>query len=71
MIALVLLMPLIAVFWFVAQPGVMGRPWIEPWYATIVPWVGWTVYAVGVIWMIRIYRTSHLEPETSNWRYRD
>lgn len=28
-------------------------------------------YCVGVGWMIRIYRTSHLEPDTSTWRYRE
>jgi hypothetical protein len=28
-------------------------------------------YLVGVAWMIRIYRTSHLEPDASSWRYRD
>lgn len=71
LIALVLLIPLLAVFWWVAQPGFMGDPWVEPWYAAMVPWVGWTLYAAGVIWMIRIYRTSHLEAETSSWRYRD
>ncbi|HET9083452.1 MAG TPA: hypothetical protein VFN41_03535 [Candidatus Limnocylindrales bacterium] len=71
LIALVLLIPVLAVFWWVAQPGFTGGPWVEPWYSTIVPWVGWTVYGVGVIWMIRIHRTSHLEPQTSSWRYRD
>ena len=29
------------------------------------------VYLIGLTTMIRIYRTSHLEPETSSWRYRD
>jgi hypothetical protein len=28
-------------------------------------------YVVGLAWMIRIYRTSHLEPEGSSWRYRE
>jgi hypothetical protein len=28
-------------------------------------------YFAGLRGMVRIYRTSHLEPETSNWRYRD
>jgi hypothetical protein len=27
-------------------------------------------YVVGLVWMIRIYRTSHLEPNGSSWRYR-
>ena len=31
----------------------------------------WTPYLVGLAWMIRIYRASHLEAEASSWRYRD
>ena len=27
-------------------------------------------YVVGLAWMIRIYRTNHLEPDASSWRYR-
>ena len=42
----------------------------EPWYVTALPWLGWAVYAVGLAWMVRIYRLSHREPETSFWRYR-
>jgi len=71
MIAFVLLIPVLAVFWWLAQPGFMGGPWVEPWYVTILPWVAWAIYAVGVVWMVRIHRTSHLEPESSSWRYRD
>jgi hypothetical protein len=71
MIAWVLMVPLFAVFWWFAQPGTMGGGWVEPWYASILPWAGWSAYATGVIWMIRIHRTSHLEPETSSWRYRE
>ena len=29
-----------------------------------------TAYLVGLAWMTRIYRTSHLEPDASSWRYR-
>jgi hypothetical protein len=28
-------------------------------------------YLVGLAWMIWIYRTSHVEPDASSWRYRD
>jgi hypothetical protein len=28
-------------------------------------------YVVGLAWMVRIHRTSHLEPEGCIWRYRD
>ena len=28
-------------------------------------------YIVGLAWMVRIHRTSHLEPAGSRWRYRD
>jgi hypothetical protein len=70
MIALVLTVPVFAVVWWVAQPGFMGGPWVEPWYVTVMPWAGWAIYTVGVGWMVRIYRTSHLEPEKSSWRYR-
>ena len=28
-------------------------------------------YFVGIAWMIRIFRTSHFESETSSWRYRE
>ena len=42
-----------------------------PWYETAVPWVAIGLYAIGLAWMIRIHRTSHLEPETSSWRYRE
>lgn len=31
----------------------------------------WIAYFAGLAWMIRIYRTSHLEPDASSWRYRD
>ena len=71
MIGLVLTIPVFAVVWWFMQPGFMGGGGVEPWYATILPWAGWTIYAIGVAWMLRIYRTSHLEPETSSWRYRD
>ena len=71
MIALVLLIPVLAVFCWLAQPGFMGGPWVEPWYAAAVAWLAVGLYLIGLGWMIRIHRTSHLEPEPPSWRYRD
>ena len=31
---------------------------------------GSMAYLVGLAWMTRIYRTSHLEPDAPSWRYR-
>jgi hypothetical protein len=45
-------------------PSLLSEPLVLPVLAMLV-------YFVGLAWMIRIYRTSHLEPETSNWRYRE
>ena len=58
---------------FLSQPaGFSGGMFDEPpWYEIVLPWAGWAVYLSGLAWMIRIYRTSHLEPDTSSWRYRD
>jgi hypothetical protein len=52
---------------FPAEPRVLG---IIPADA-LIPIVGLTTYLVGFAWMLRIYRTSHLEPERTGWRYRD
>ena len=32
---------------------------------------GCLAYFVGLAWTIRIFRTSHVESETSSWRYRE
>ena len=37
----------------------------------LVPIAGVIAYFIGLGWMVRIYRTSHLEPAGSSWRYRD
>ena len=66
-----LVWPLLIGFLWVAQPGFMGGPYHEPGLLESLPWVAWSVYFVGLAWMIRIYRTSHLEPEPPPWRYRD
>jgi hypothetical protein len=39
--------------------------------ALFVQVVAVTAYVVGLAWMVRIHRTSHLEPERSSWRYRE
>jgi hypothetical protein len=72
MIGASLVCPILIGFQWVAQPGsIGGMSFVEPWYVGALPWVAWAVYLIGLAWMIRIYRTSHLEPETSSWRYRD
>jgi hypothetical protein len=71
MIGASLVCPILIGFLWLAQPGSGGISYVEPWYATALPFVAWGVYFFGLAWMIRIYRTSHLEPETTNWRYRD
>ena len=38
--------------------------------AFLFPFVALMGYVVGLASMVRIYRTSHLEPEASGWRYR-
>ena len=73
MIFLVVLIVPLTLFLWIAQPGHMGGDMFDdpPWYEAVLPWAGWAVYLSGLAWMIRIYRTSHLEPDTSSWRYRD
>jgi hypothetical protein len=67
-----LVWPLIIGFLWVATPGGFGQMSHQrPWYNDALPWIAWGVYLVGLAWMIRIYRTSHLEPEPTGWRYRD
>ncbi len=39
--------------------------------ALLVLIAAWIAQLVGVAWMIRIHRTSHLEPDALSWRYRD
>jgi hypothetical protein len=64
--------PILIGFLWVAQPALSGGMfYVEPWCATALPFAAWGVYLFGLAWMIGIYRTSHLEPETTNWRYRD
>jgi hypothetical protein len=70
MIVATALVPVAGAIVSVAQPGFTGGDWYQPWYLAALPWTGWTVYAIGLGWMIRIYRRSHLEPESDHWRYR-
>jgi hypothetical protein len=66
-----LVWPLLIGFLWVASPGFTGRSLYRPWYGDAPFWIACAMYALGLAWMIRIYRTSHVEPETSSWRYRD
>lgn len=67
------LIPLV-MFYLVARPGWMGKPVFEPRYFglpldefSLV--VGFGGMAVGLAWMIRIYRADP-EPGETTWRYR-
>jgi len=73
MIEAALALPLLAGFLWLATPGGPSPMFAPepPWYAAAVPWLAVGLYLVGLAWMVRIHRTSHLEPETSSWRYRD
>jgi hypothetical protein len=72
MIAFAVLLPLVVLFAWVAEPGFSrGMLYEPPWYAAVLPWAGAIGYLVGLGWMVRIYRRSHLEPDTSYWRYRE
>jgi hypothetical protein len=74
--AVILLGPLVAFLW-IPQSGIM-----DPTFGLEMPIFGFPprmtpliaalgAYLTGLAWMIRIYRTSHLEPEMSGWRYRN
>jgi hypothetical protein len=74
MIISAILLAAVAVFVFVAQPGHTGGGMFyePPWYEAALPWAAAAGYLVGLVWMIWIYRRSHLEPEPDDpiWRYR-
>ena len=72
MIGAALALPVLVAFLWVAAPGGIEPMFAPepPWYAIALPWAAVGVYLIGLGWMIRIHRTSHLEPETSSWRYR-
>ena len=63
---------------WVALPGyfqvTFGGPLARIWDAVpndlLVLFAAAMAYLVGLSWMVRIYRTSHLEPDSSSWRYR-
>jgi hypothetical protein len=56
-------------FVFVAAPGFMGGG--PPEWLTVGSWiVALAGVAVGLVWMIRIYRADP-EPDQRAWRYRD
>jgi hypothetical protein len=67
-----LVLPVLIGFLWIGAPGGIEPMFYEPpWYSGVVPVVAAGLYLIGLAWMIRIHRTSHLEPETSSWRYRD
>ena len=71
-IGVTLVWPLLIAFMWVAAPGGFGPMFYErPWYKDALPLLACGVYLMGLAWMIRIYRTSHLEAEPPPWRYRD
>jgi len=71
MIGAALALALLVGFLWVASPGgIEGISYEPPWYAGLVPLAAVGLYVTGLAWMIRIYRTSHLEPDPSSWRYR-
>ena len=63
--------PLIILAGLVIQPGSFRMLVLERSPDALGSLLGWAIYLVGLAWMIRIYQTSHVEPETSDWRYRD
>jgi hypothetical protein len=61
---------------WVALPRFLEPTWGNPVlgnvpYRPLVLIAAWIAYLAGLAWMIRIHRTSHLEPDASSWRYRD
>jgi hypothetical protein len=72
MIVLALSVPTFSILLSITQPGFfLDRLWALR-YTGMWPWAAALgVYLLGLGWMIRIYRRSHLEPEASSWRYRD
>jgi hypothetical protein len=70
-IGVALVLPVLVGFLWLASPGGIEPMFYEPpWYEAVLPWVAIGLYGTGLTWMIRIHRTSHLESETSSWRYR-
>jgi hypothetical protein len=63
--------PFVILAALVMQPGSFRGMFYDPTPEIVGLAAGWVVYLIGLAWMIRIYRFSHLEPYTSNWRYRD
>ena len=79
LIGIALAYPLFVSLLAIAQPGSIDPMPIMPAPSllgllpvSLIPMIGFgAVYLTGLVWMIRIYRTSHLEPDSSSWRYRD
>ena len=71
MLVLAVAMAFLALFLWIAAPGGPSPMSYEPpWHQPALPMAGAAMYLIGLTWMIRIYRRSHLEPDASYWRYR-
>ena len=72
MIWLAVLVPAVAGFLGIAAPAPMGGFSSEPDpLGAIVPLAGVAGVLFGLLWMVRIYRTSvDVEPDQGHWRYR-
>jgi hypothetical protein len=79
LIGIALAYPILAGLLWAAQPGGIDPMPMAPAPSilgflpvSLIPVMAFAAaYFTGLAWMIRIYRTSHLEPETSSWRYRE
>jgi hypothetical protein len=70
LIGAALLMPILMLIAWIAQPGSFSPMFDEPpWFAAALPWAAAVVYLFGLGWMIRIYRADP-EPDHRTWRYR-
>ena len=63
--------PVLIAFLWITAPGFPGHSPYRPLYADAPVWIAVVIYAIGLAWMLRIYRTSHLEPEPTGWRSRE
>ena len=61
-----------AAFLLVAMPTASGpmRSGESPFIESLVPWVGFGLFIVGLVWMIRLSRPDP-DPGERSWRYRD
>ena len=71
LLGVAIVLPFVALLAWIAQPaGFQPLFNASPWWAEALPWAGATAYAIGLGWMIRIYRADP-EPGDPTGRYRD